>query len=121
MSDSDREHERSVREAAQRDAGDPVEGSARVVPAREIKQMLSVRMEPELIAGLREVAANQGVTVAELMREAAASLVEHASRQQVSIRFDPFSLGVPANPVRATVAYWDGESVRSRESLADVG
>ena len=72
MIKSEREH----REEALAAFGGEVEPGAREVTGRELKQMISVRIEPDLIAGLRAVADSRGVKVSDLLREAAAKLVE---------------------------------------------
>ena len=48
--------------------------------------MISVRIEPELVVGLREVASARGVKVSELLREAASNLVAEYQRQEFSFQ-----------------------------------
>lgn len=70
------------REAAQAAAGSIVEaGTGHEVPPREMKQMISVRFEPELIQALRELARARGITLSDLVREAAVRLIDEADRQ----------------------------------------
>jgi hypothetical protein len=63
--------EAARRELAQQHAGEVVEGSGAAVEPRRLGQMLSVRLEPQLAAALREVAGRRGATVSELLRGAA--------------------------------------------------
>lgn len=90
-------NEQERREAALAAMGGEVLG-AREVPAKDILQMLSVRMEPDLIGDLRAVAESRGLKVSELLREAATRLVTEYRQQQVhmttwshvqSFRIDP--------------------------------
>lgn len=76
MSDEHRRSERERRELAQQHAGDVVEGSGRAVAPRRLDQMISLRLEPELAATLRELADRRSVTVSELLREGAICLLE---------------------------------------------
>lgn len=86
------EHER--REAALSGPTSDVELEARQVPAREIRQMLSVPMEPQLIRELRSVGLARGIAVSDLLREAAAALVERERRRTVRLQL------VPSNRIR---------------------
>ncbi len=55
--------------------------SAHEVPARDTMQMLSVRVEPELIAELRRLSAERGCKLSDFVREALAESV-HAGRTE---------------------------------------
>ena len=59
--------------------------SAHEIPSREILQMLSVRMEPSLVAGLREAAEDRNLKVSDLLREAAAAIVDNYHRRVVQL------------------------------------
>jgi hypothetical protein len=67
--------EAARRELAQQHADEVVEGSGRISEPRRLGQMLSVRLEPQLAAALREVAERRGNTVSELLRNAAIELI----------------------------------------------
>jgi len=54
-----------------------VEGSGQAVAPRRLGHMVSLRLEPELAAALRELADRRGTTVSELLREGAATLLEN--------------------------------------------
>jgi predicted DNA-binding protein len=74
------------REAAQAAAGSIVEsGTGHEVPAREMKQMISVRFEPELVQALRKLAYARGITLSDLVREAAVRLINEADVQPLRL------------------------------------
>lgn len=116
MSDKDREREKELRNAAQAETGEVVvPGSGRVVEPREIKQMLSVRLEPELIAALRRVATKRGQSTSDLVREALVRLIETESAQHVSFYDLHAAWGPSVFTTAATnFSYWDGQSVRGQ-------
>lgn len=89
------------REKALAALGGEVEGDARVVAGREIMQMLSVRVEPDLIVSLREIADLRGVKVSDLMREAAARLVSEFRIPNVSVKTWPSSSTFTMKPLVA--------------------
>ncbi len=103
--------DRERREAAQASAGIGVEPGAREVRPREIRQMVSVRMEPELVRELRAIADSQGLKVSDLLRSAAANLVSEHARQQVAVRLVP-STDSTTVPLRIAYRYWDGHAAR---------
>jgi hypothetical protein len=80
MSDKPRLSEQERREIAQSNAGQVVSETSSAVAPREMKQMVSARFEPELIAALREIARDRGVSMSDLLRQAALSLVDDARR-----------------------------------------
>ena len=63
----------------QRNAQSLVEEALREVPPSDLKQVLSLRMEPQLIRSLRRIASERGTTVSELLRAAASGIVSDAS------------------------------------------
>lgn len=76
MSDERRRSERERREAAQQHAGEVIAGSGRSVAPKRLDQMVSLRLEPDLVAALRALADRRGVSVSELLREGAIRLLE---------------------------------------------
>jgi len=56
-----------------------VPDSGRVVPPREIKQMLSARLEPQVIAQLRGLARERNQGISDLVREALIRFVQEES------------------------------------------
>lgn len=64
------------RDAAQANIAEVEDG--REVPGRVLKQMVSVRLEAQLLKELRELASQRGVSVSDLLREAAITLVENS-------------------------------------------
>ncbi len=82
VSDDARERERGLREELDRTADDAIiEGSGQLLPPRRLGHMISLRLEPEFAAQLRELADRRGVSLSELLREGAALLLmkEHPS------------------------------------------
>jgi hypothetical protein len=82
VSDDARKRERALREELDRTADDAIiEGSGQPLPPRRLGHMVSLRLELELAAKLRELADRRGVTLSELLREGAALLLmnEHPS------------------------------------------
>jgi hypothetical protein len=85
-SDEMRASEKARREMALANrAGDVVvEGSGRAVDPRRLDQMVSLRLNPDLVAELRSLAEQSGRTVSELVREAVGQYVTAARASQVS-------------------------------------
>lgn len=81
MSEDKRQSELARREAAQQEAGQVDVSPVGAVRPRKIRQVFSVRLEPELIRELREVAQQRGVSISDVVREAAVTLVEENRRQ----------------------------------------
>ena len=85
-----RRSEGDRRDEAQRLAEGLVEEAVREVPPSDMKQMLSLRMDPQLIRSLRSIASERGTSVGELLRDAAADIVNTATvRPHVSYRMVP--------------------------------
>jgi predicted DNA-binding ribbon-helix-helix protein len=76
MNDEARRSEQERRELAQQHAGEVVEGSGRVAAPRRLGQMVSLRLEPSVAEALRELANRRGISLSELLREAAIRLFE---------------------------------------------
>jgi hypothetical protein len=92
MDNNPREDEKRRREAAQA-ATASVEPGGREVERRSIKQMVSVRLEAQLLKELRLLAAERGLSISDLLREAALELVERS--RPVSVRVSLWSTGMP--------------------------
>lgn len=60
-----------------------VEGSGRRLEPRRLDQMISVRLDPTIVAALRQVAGQRGMSLSEIVREAALLLLEHEKAQNV--------------------------------------
>jgi hypothetical protein len=84
MSDEVRASERQRRELAQQHAGEVVQGSGRPATPRRMGQMVSLRLEPDLAAALRELAASRGTSVSDLLREAATLLLSSEEDERPS-------------------------------------
>jgi hypothetical protein len=80
MDDEHRADERRRREAAQAGIA-AVEGGKRVRP-RTLMQVLSVRFEPQLLSDLRMFAEQRGVTLSDILRQAAVDFLDRARRTQ---------------------------------------
>ena len=91
--------ERERREEALSSLGGEVEGAAREIQGRDLKQMLSVRMEADLIAELREMADKRGVKVSDLVREAVAKLVSEYELPTIQIRSLTISQSASLKPI----------------------
>jgi hypothetical protein len=76
MNDEARRSERERRELAQQHAGEVVEGSGRAATPRRLGQMVSLRLDPGLAEALRKLAERRGISLSELLREAAIRYVE---------------------------------------------
>jgi predicted DNA-binding ribbon-helix-helix protein len=76
MNDEARRSEQERRQLAQQHAGEVVEGSGRVAAPRRLGQMVSLRLEPSVAEALRELANRRGISLSELLREAAIRLFE---------------------------------------------
>jgi hypothetical protein len=77
--DSDyREDERRRREAAQASTAEVLGG--RAVPQRALKQMLSVRLEPDLLQDLRLFADQHDMSVSDVLRQAAVEFLNRTRR-----------------------------------------
>ena len=99
-----RRSERERREAAEEAAEHGVEPGGREVPGRATKQMVSVRLEPELISALRRIADREGVAVSDLLRQAAKQLADEESRQRVQLHLLPSrEQWSPISPTRVQI------------------
>ena len=74
-----REDERVRREAAGDD--EVIPGSSESVEPTRLQQLISVRLDPELIAALRTRAEEQGSTVSSLVRAAIAELLANDTKR----------------------------------------
>jgi hypothetical protein len=60
-----------------------VEGSGRRGENRRLDQMISARLDPMLVAALKDYAANHGASMSDVLREAALLLLEREEAQNV--------------------------------------
>ncbi len=65
-----------IREEERAHAGEVVEGSGIRGKPRRLPQMVSVRLDGRLVAALRALARQRGVTMSDLMREGAEAVLE---------------------------------------------
>ena len=78
MSEERRDSEIARRERAQAHAGEVVAGSGRRGKPRRMAQMVSVRLDGEIVSRLRTIAEQRGVSVSDLLREGAQLIVDNA-------------------------------------------
>ncbi len=78
MSEERRNNEIARRERAQAHAGEVVPGSGKRGKPRRMAQMVSVRLDGELVSRLRIIATQRGVTVSDLLREGAELIIGDA-------------------------------------------
>lgn len=82
-------HERNEaerRELAERHRGEVVSGSGEAIEGRSLPHIVSVRLQPHLIAALRELARDRGVSVSDLIREGAQWVTEASRMRPISLQ-----------------------------------
>lgn len=92
MDNNPREDEKRRREAAQAITAD-VEAGGREVARRSLKQMVSVRLEAQLLKELRLLADRRGLSISDLLREAALNLIEES--RPIAVHVSLWSTGTP--------------------------
>jgi uncharacterized protein (DUF4415 family) len=107
MNENARKTEAARRESALAAAGGELVGDARTVAGREIRQMLSLRMDPRVVRQLRRIADRRGTSVSDLLREAATRIIEDDSRSTVDLRLESIDSSEQLTPTIA-IRYWDG-------------
>ena len=98
MSEERRQSEIARRERAQAHAGEVVVGSGKRGKPRRMAQMVSVRLDGELVSRLRAIAEQRGVTVSDLLREGAELVVQRtfaAARPRVSFTVSGADEAIP--------------------------
>jgi predicted transcriptional regulator len=76
--------EQQRREAALASLGGDVIDAREIAP-REVRQMISVRVEPRLVGDLREIAEARGAKVSDLLREAVTRFVAEFRSQPIQV------------------------------------
>lgn len=88
MSEKRRDNEIARRNRAQNHAGEVVSGSGTRGTPRRMAQMVSVRLDGELINELRSIADQRGLTLSDLLREGAEVVVRNSyAEERAQIRF----------------------------------
>jgi predicted transcriptional regulator len=105
MQDERWRSEQERRDLAQAHAGELVSETSSEVAAREMKQMISVRLEPELVSSLRELARKRGATMSEVLREAAQLLLASADTSYAYFEVTSQAFEAPSLP---GVQQWTG-------------
>jgi predicted DNA-binding protein len=91
--DDKRKSEAERRLRAQQAKGKVRHGSGERIEGRRLDQMVSVRLEPELVSALRDLAEATGQTMSDLLREAAAAWVAASARRTFMLTLNRVSTG----------------------------
>lgn len=83
--DEPRSREAQRREQAQQHRGEVVEGSGKQVVGRSMDQMVSVRLEPDVVAQLRSLATEGSTTLSEVIRAAVAKYITSAHMREATV------------------------------------
>lgn len=79
------------------------------ISGKEMKQMVSVRVDMDMLSALRSVANERGVKVSDLLREGAAKLLQDSKTSTIDVRPWPISFGVRIDPIiRISQGTWQG-------------
>ena len=79
------------------------------ISGKEMKQMVSVRVDMDMLSALRSVANERGVKVSDLLREGAAKLLQDSRTSTVDVRPWPVTFGVRIDPIiRISQGTWQG-------------
>jgi hypothetical protein len=108
MSEERRDSEIARRERAQAHAGEVISGSGKRGKPRRMAQMVSVRLDGELVSTLRTIAQQRGVTVSDLLREGAELIVADAyanTRPQTSFTISGAKEALPTVAGRELAVY----------------
>lgn len=69
------------------------------ISGKEMKQMVSVRVDMDMLSALRSVANERGVKVSDLLREGAAKLLQDSKTSTIDVRPWPVTFGVRIDPI----------------------
>jgi len=119
MTNDPRASERARREEALAHRGEVVAESGEPVEPRRIPQMVSLRLDPETLAALRQLASQRKVTVSELLREGAEQVLASSMSVPVfweSLRIETSRLNATAYVSQSTTI---GGFARSKDELAE--
>lgn len=108
---------------------DPIEGAIGPVEPRRMSQVLSVRLDPDVAAALRDIANERGTTVSELLRQGALAAANEPNVMQItwitpptqvsadgrSVTFDASSSPTP--DLRGALFQLDEEIVNHQERI----
>jgi predicted transcriptional regulator len=83
-----------------------IEGSARLGDSRRLDQMISARLDPRLVAALKQLAEQRGISLSDLIREAALQLLAREEAKNV-ITFE-----VSVTKARAGGAFRSEEQIK---------
>ncbi len=116
-----RRSEGERREIAQRSRGQVVEGSGMPLEPRSVSQMLSLRLDPEVVRDLRGISKELGMSVSELLREATLAVIAKYRRRSVSVCIDRAETGFVGIKTLHALPTWPSMSpteatIRSDES-----
>jgi hypothetical protein len=94
--------EQQQRELADQERDDVVVESATAIEPRRLHQMISVRLDPDIAAALRDLANQRGISVSDLLREGAATVLASA---RPTVQVTNVRIGVEVGKPRRQV--WD--------------
>jgi len=104
--------ERDLREQAYLHRGEVVPGSGTPVEGRRLDQMVSVRLEPETIIALREIAERRSQSVSELLREGASRVIAAEQHQGPRVELSSITVTLNTTPPYDSQAFqtsaWSG-------------
>ena len=104
--------EQERRNVAYANRGEVIPGSATPVEGRRLGQIVSLRLEPEILILLREIAHRKDLTVSDLLREGAGVVI---SREQEGVQITHMTLNVAVTPVQPTS--WDPQKYPSSNPI----
>lgn len=87
------ESEEARRDAAQGMRGQVIPGSGRPLRERKLDQMLSLRLDPDIVTELRSVARDYGVSISDLLREAVSNVIRDYRHRAFAVVIDRIDTG----------------------------
>lgn len=95
MPEDIRANERERRERAFQHRGELVDESAEPVTPRRLDHAVSVRLDPEVLSALRNLAESRGTTVSDLLREGAQRVLSAEESHGITYRLTRLSVSGP--------------------------
>lgn len=106
-----REDEKRSRERLDNSEFEVIKGSGRPLEGKRFDQVTSIRLEPQLVAQLRDIADDRQTTVSQLLREAAKEVVRDAYEKAAPV-FSIRTTQIPRSvQIRSYVTHSEGVSV----------
>lgn len=86
---AEREAEIEARRSADEARGEIVEGSGERIAARRLPQVISLRLDGELLSALRAYASDKNLSLSDVMRSAAVRFLEEQATVPVLVQLRP--------------------------------